>query len=328
MFPNIRQRIIILAGLAAAGLIYLNAAGPATPADGAHGVLLLKAAQPSAAIGTFIALTIPVIIISAVVGSFTSPLAGVFCLAAALIFPAVRGGSIDSWIRGISTGADFWALAAECFVWMVLLAIAAPACVVTAVRIARRLPRSWVDPDAFPGVDPANTTALATTADKPGGFLGAALWGSAVAGGSMTVRTSDRLASVAATLLSAVIGSLLASLLLRSPDAWQVVWSLFAAFALGSLLATLLLSPRTAMGLMLSPLLAGAFWYAVVAVGGGSPQRLLAAYFSRTFWNPAMALPIFYASAGTAGSLMGYAWAQVFSFSDEVAEETPAELRG
>jgi hypothetical protein len=298
MLPSLRHRVVIVLGIVAIGLLYLLAAPAAKPADGAAGVVLVHAAHPATAIGMFAAVSLAAALIGCLVGGLGNPLSAGFCVAIGLTFAAVRGGSIDSWIRGIASAANFWGLAAESLIWLVMLLLATMLSIALARRLRPRLPA------AFFGARPLTSDAAAIT-------------------GPLGDTVPAPLVAPLGTLFSVVTGGLAAALLLRSPDTYQVLWALFLSFTLSSLAAQTLLPARSPIGLIISPLLAAAAAHAYIALSGDSSQRVLAAYFNRTLFNPAMALPIFYASAGVAGAITGYAWARLFEETGEEPVTTP-----
>jgi hypothetical protein len=273
---------------------------------------------------TFIALAVPVVLVASLAGAMGNPLAAVFAVAAALAFPAVAGGSIDATLRSAGSARVYLLLAAEAVVWGGFVAAVAAACLKLSRRLADHAPPR-VEP--LPRGADGKPTAQATSAnpamppeDAAGAVLG--LGGAVV----QAVAEKTRLAAPLVQLLlgavvTALVGGLLAGLIVRSIDPWQVVWGLVIAFTLAGLIAHQLFPAPSPVAILVGPLLAAAACYALQAVLGGSGDAFRAAYFEGRLLAPALALPVYYASAGVVGASLGIGWSQVIYFMRDFKDE-------
>ena len=166
MFPQLRQRLLILAAVVAGGLVYLRGEATARAADGSDGLTLLFAAEPTAAVGAFILLSVPVVVLAAAAAAAGNPLAGIFTVAAALIFPVVRSGTIDHWMGNAAAPSDLLGLSAESGLWAVGVAGAVLSC----GWLSARMRPWWAGGGGGGGttVPPAGRAAAMGRRAKPG----------------------------------------------------------------------------------------------------------------------------------------------------------------
>ena len=314
-----QQRAIVTVASVAAGLIYLGWAGFGLPADGSGGCTLLFACSPPAAFGMFVLLSVPVLVLAALSASSGNVLSGVFVISAGLTFAAVEGGPIEDWLHSIAGPGAFVLLAVETAAWAALIAAALALCAVVRPALRKRLPAflTGQPPDeqnaaANPGAAPSvgNT--------KPRG-----------ATDQLLVQTRDRALevvrrrvawspSLGALAVTVLLAYILEWFLLRSPDTWQVVWVLIIAFALSSLAAHQIYPQTALLAVLLGPLVLAAAAYLWVAMGYDSAADLREGYYNfhglvggrEEVPQIAVALPIFYASAGVCGATLGLGWSQ------------------
>jgi hypothetical protein len=297
-----RQRLMILLAIFAAGFVMAGAAKSGAPADASGPYSLLYAAAPSEAMFWLVVFSAVAVCIGAVAGAFGNPLGGVFVVAMALIYPATRGGGIDLWLRAVESERDYWRLIMEMHLWAAWAVLV----IFGAMALGQALAR-W-----FPGVfvqvaDPEEIEELpdeVTTEES---------------------RIPVGLQPVLGALLAAVVGLVLTPFWVRSPDPQQVAWGLGAAYLLAGLFGHQTFPGGHPIGVLLAPFLGGAFWYVMVATdaGGAVAQAeggLLEVYFSKDLIRGSLAMPVHYASAGLAGVTMGVGWSQVLLWSKAMAD--------
>jgi hypothetical protein len=122
-------------------------------------------------------------------------------------------------------------------------------------------------------------------------------------------------------LLAAVsLGTVIPALIIRSPDVGQVIAGLSIGFVFASFAARQLAPGTPTSSLLLNPLFVGASASIVVAMSYDSGPGLRDAMYTllaaragteaRWLLPLALAMPVHYASAGVAGSVLGMAWSQ------------------
>lgn len=308
------QRLAILLAVVAVGLLYLPGAEVARAAGGSAGCTLLFAGSPLEAVGWFVLMSVPAVLIGGLVSTLGNPLGGVFTVAVGLLFPAVSGGPIDQWLRNAASAGAYWVLIAEAAVWAGLIVVAVVSCYGLS-----RAARSWL-PDSLLAGDRWRDRGPEPSEVRPArwvwgfhrreqtGILGALYSHDGLARlGPGRVAALQFWGSAAVTT---AVGGILAAMLMQSGDIWQVVGSLILAFMLSGLLGHQLFPSANPLGVLLSPLVAGAAWYAWVATAGLPDVSLLRAYFTDQLPNGGVALPIYYAAAGVAGASIGLGWSQ------------------
>lgn len=305
MLPSIRQRLVIALAVLVTGLLYLRHAEAAISADG-KGITLLGSATPTTAIIDFALVTLPGVALAGLAGSAGNPLGGIFALAAALVFAAVKGGSIDVWLRSAPSSAAYWRLLGETVMWMALWIVAAPICYSMGKKFRAIWPASWKQAEQW-------RDNLDRMSGSRGVFWGFTMPIKGGAGALMGRKENDPPLSDSVQLLGGMavataVGAAVAPLLLRSSDIWQVNWGLFFAFTAAGIAAHQIFPARNPMGILLSPFLAAIGWYAYIAISGDGAETMLTAFYSGESWHAGLALPIHYASAGVAGAAAGIGW--------------------
>ena len=279
MLPAFKQRLLITAAAIAGGLVWVLAAGPLGPADASSGLSLFDAQ-----IGVLPALLVlvlaglPALALAMGVSATGHPLAGIFTAATGLTCLAGAGGPIRGFVwRHTLPGGYGWLLG-ETVLWAGLLL-------------------AWI----------ALTHRLRPILRPRLGWLATpAHWGD-----DLSLTLPDGRALLAG-LVSMVAAGALATLLLQSQDTGQVIGSLILAFAVGGMVAHLLVAQPNPLAILLSPLALGfvAYGYVLLSPDLGSRDAVLAAWYGRALWGPALALPIYYASAGVCGCTVGLGIAQ------------------
>lgn len=117
--------------------------------------------------------------------------------------------------------------------------------------------------------------------------------------------------SLLAAGVAVVLGFGLASVLLKSHETWQVVWVLLIAFTVAGLAAHQLLPHLSHTLTLLAPLVVAMLAYGLVGMRYGAAANSLEAFFGDQLWEPALVMPVFYASAGVSGIALGIGWSQV-----------------
>jgi hypothetical protein len=305
---TLRQRSVLLIGAILAAFIWLQGIPAWTSAQGVAGASLLYAASPGQSIGLAIVLGAIVVIIAAATAALARVLHGVLALAVGLVFPAVRGGTIDEWLREAGSSQAYWLFVGESLLWALLIALAAVAIAAGARQLRPRLRWTRMTPQQeghFWGFEPPlNAGVLAGSSSRS----------------PLPPARRRRVNLLASTFVSTVIGATIAAMLVRSIEPWQVVWGIGIAFTVGSLLGHQMFPASNPLGLIVSPLIAAALWYGWAAITGGSSARMLHDYFGGSFTHAALALPIYYASAGVAGAAAGTLWSQAMFLSPQEGE--------
>ncbi|MBI1371958.1 MAG: hypothetical protein GC159_04245 [Phycisphaera sp.] len=311
MFPKTSQRVMMLIAIVVGGLVYLQGADVARAADGSQGCTLLFAASPVTAIGTILLYSIPALVLALVAAAMGNRLAGVFVIAAALLFPAIDGGTIDEWLRNVESARAYGILAGEAVVWGVLvigLHLLIEAVAPNLVRVVTR----------GTGVEPAPMTTerldlhLFSVRHFP------------VIGGLVLLSVAIRHSVQRATKLSdgqvrillsgvasTILGLVFSSMMLRNTDPVQIAWGLGIAFVFATTLATIMFPTDQPVGMLLSPITTSIVICGLLALSGQSGTQLLESYYRDGFWHAGLALPVYYASAGVMGATLGVGWSKL-----------------
>jgi hypothetical protein len=293
MLPILRQRIITAVAIALGALAWLSVRGSLQADDASAGISLFDAhVGPIAAVLLLLAAGLPAVLLGTLTSAWGHPLTGVFAVAVSLCIVAGAGGGIDGFLWRQTLPGGYANLLAESILW--LAALAGLLVLVQRLRgpIRRRLPN------------------LATEQHL---------------GGKMKLRLPDS-TSIVAGLVTAGIGALLANFLLQSTAVGQVIGSLILAFLIAALLGQIIIPQANPVGILLSPLIVAAATYAYVVFFGGyrGDAAVLAAWYHGELPGLALALPIYYASAGVAGSALGIGMAQAFEHARPRATEDSA----
>ena len=311
MFPNMKQRVGVVAMVVIGGLLYRHGVDAMRVAGGAEGASLLAADSPISAFGQLLSVTLAVVIMGSIVSALGNPLAGVFAAATALVVPAIVGGPIDEWLRSAAGASDYWTLAIEAGVWAVIITAVAKVIVTTAERLQARLPEIWFDEVADEG-DHNDESGLG--------------WDVVTMVAKSVKMRPAVMQSTLAAASATIIGLLPTAILMQTSAVNQAGWSIFVSFIIAGVLAHQLFPSRNPIGILISPLLTAMIWYIYAAVTQDGSTSMLSSYFTDHFVNGATALPIFYASAGVAGAAMGIGWSQAL-IKAHLAEQKLAERR-
>ena len=269
------QRLAIVIAAATAGAIWLSVRGPLGAPDGSTGLSVFSAmAHPVAAALLMLAAGLPAAVLAVMVSATGHPLSGVFSTAAGLGVLAAATGPIDGYLRRMTLPEGFGRLGFE-----VLLLFVGWGCLLAVLGWVRgpirdRLPKRLRGPHI-------------------GGGLG----------------RLDRSAALAG-LVCAVVGGVLANVLIQSSDSGQVIGSLVLAFALGGMAGQMALGPSNPTAILLSPAVVAIVAYWWVMIDQTSGEQVLATWYAGKLPGAALALPIHYASAAVAGCALGIGWAQ------------------
>jgi hypothetical protein len=310
----LRHRIVLIIGCILASFIWVRGSSAWKPAAGVDGATLLDAAALGQSIGLAIVLLGVVIVVGMLIAAVTTPVQGALAMAIGLIVPAVRGGTIDEWMRQAESSSAFGMLAIESLLWAVMLGLGAAGIAAGSSKLRKRMRRG-----KGAGADEPAAGLWGQKVRTEAGLLGGPADRSPV-----PVHLRGRVNMVLGMVVSVIVGGAAAMLLVRSIDPWQVVWGLGLAFLFAAMIGQQMFPSNNPLGLLVSPLIAGAVWYAYAAVTGGSGQRMLHDYFTGSFVHAALAMPIFYASAGVAGAAAGVLWAQSMNKATEQAKPTSA----
>ena len=122
-----------------------------------------------------------------------------------------------------------------------------------------------------------------------------------------------------AGIVTAAVGAALLMFFQQSPDSGQVIGAMLVSFTAAALLAHQLFPTAARLPMLLAPLCVAFATYAWMAVSNDSASHVLLRYFTDfsqaeppiiTLPPLALALPVFYASAGVAGVALGVGWSQ------------------
>lgn len=287
MLPNMRQRLIIATCAIGGGLIWLLVREPLTAADGASGISLLAArVGPVAAWGIAIGAGIPALVLAVLASTSGNPISGVFAGCAALTILAAYGGSMDGWVRRMqqvdALPGAYGGLIVEMLMWHAGLVA-----MLGLIQIGRSPLRTRIPALAF-----EDHLGLDIDMKVPGAR------------------------SLLPGLVCAIVGGVIALLLLQVTDTAQVVLGLMFAFAVGGMVGHYMFPQSNPVGILFSPAVVAIGAYAYVLLRFRSPENaVLQAWFDaglplrQRVPGLAMALPIHYASAAVAGAALGIGWA-------------------
>lgn len=318
MFPTLKQRLGILAAIALGGWVFVRASSAAAQPDG--GCSLLFAESPLAAIVAMIAAGALTLGLAAAAGATGNVLAGPFVLGGAVLCAAVRGGGARQWLIHAQTPrADYLWLAAEAVLWFILIALALAAMFRLRPRVRAATPAWAVSPSFSDMADQLHLPADAPDRHRAMTLLAGPIVPivAEVLEAQQEARDKQRHShsaqqAWAAAFTAAIVGGILAWILLRNTETKQVAWGLGVAFMVGSLTGHLLFPGGRVLPIILSPLLTAAAGYVLAAMRYTNPDDLLHAVHTAQAVPLALALPVYYASAGVMGAAMGVGWAQAF----------------
>ena len=267
------------------GLPWLRAA------DGSTGVAVVSS-EAGAVLGWVVLLLSGgvAIALAAGVGAATrNRLAGVFTLAAAGLMLAVWGGPIHGWMWRSSLPGGYGWLAAEAVVWALGLAGFFGGQALLEARL----------PDASARQASPQRRHETDTPEEA--------WWLVPASG----------------VLAAAVGGVLTHFFVTREDVGQVVGALILAFAIAAGVSQVVTRVHRSTGLLLAPLLAAIGGYLWTAWSYPSHDAVLAAWYGGEITGLSLGLPIFYATAGTLGAVLGTGLGR--HVADAMTEEDDAE---
>ena len=284
VFPPMRQRLLIAVAVAIGAGSWMAVAPMLQAIDGASGLSLATArVGMGQAVALVYVAAIPTIAAGLVVAAAGHRLSGVFAVAGALTIIATSAGSIDGWFRRdpVSMPEPYVGLIVELAIWMVIVLATLVLTEKLAPRLRPRLPALMVSAADAPSQDGPRT----------------------------------RIQSCGAAVLCAAVAGALALVMIRSTDAGQVTWALIVAFFVGALVSQSVIPQCHPWAIVLSPALVGVAAYLWVLFGFGSHEMFLTSWYAMgrsatAIPGPAMALPVFYASAAVVGVTAGLGCAE------------------
>lgn len=267
------------------GIVLVMAKPALLSADAAAGITLTHShlGLTMALLVTLVA-AIPAILMGMFTTATGHPLSGAFVVSTCLMFLAMAGGSMDGWVRSITGPSAYGSLIVETMIWSFILAWTITLCHLLRPAIRRKasaIPR-FLLPDEQ---------------------------------GQMVRLTLPNARGLGAAAIAALVGGLVSMILLRSPETGQVVGALLVGFTLAGLAGQMTLNQGSSpAAILFAPAIVAIIAYSLVAWQYDQHEDLLAAWFALTTTMPGasdrllslgMALPIFYMSAGVAGTTIG-----------------------
>ncbi len=290
MFPVFRQRVLlVIACLLGSFLAVHLGARWLAPTDVSQGLSLMST---SVGLGLAIVAAVLVLVPAWALGTFVCvtghPLSGLFVISVSLTALACAGGPISGWIHRTPVPASYKSLMLETFLWAAILTL------LTALMLWLRNTIRQARPQ------------LATT-DHLGQDLS---W------------TSQPAQAAYAGVLCAAISGALAYVLIPTQQVGQVVGGLILGGTIGGLAGQLVFPKlRNPVGLLLSPALVALAGYAL-ALRYPGPTAFFTDWYRLRLSGLMLVLPIYYASAGLTGVIIGVGWAQALLHGDrEEGEE-------
>ncbi len=291
MLPSLRQRLILAGAILLGALGFLAARPYLEPYDLSTGISLFSArvAMP-AALGIALVASLPAVVLAIFASATGHPLAGVFAMCMSLAVLAGMGGSVDGWFWRSPLPSEYGSLISEMVIWQ------------TGIVLLILLIQKFREPirKKFP--------ALAFN-----DHLGSNTW----------VRLPG-LTALLAGVISAAVGALLTFVLMRNTDTGQAVGAVLIAFTAGGLAAQSLFPQRNPIGILFSPALVAIISYVFAMLRYDSAESLLSALYANKLMaglpGTCKVLPIFYASVGVAGCIMGIGMAQSIERSGKMSE--------
>jgi len=273
MLPDLQHRLLIVAAIAVGLVPWWLMASPLGGLHGNHAPTILFAAhEPPAVIAMLIVILLPALFASLVVATLTGPLAGAFSFTASLTLALTAEGDMQAWLSIAALPSAFTTLAYEAIIWAVILLTVICLLYVASARMRRVLSRDSSQSMTLIGLHWHSLLALATTV---------------------------------------VVGAVGTELLAASASNKQIITSLVIAFTVAGLMAGLMFPKAGALPALIAPMLLAIGAYLYVAGAFMNEAQILAAIYGRRVPGIALALPAFYASAGTLGCTLGLGVAQV-----------------
>lgn len=289
MFPVLRQRLLLVAGVVLGGLVWLLVLPYLSAADGSGGVVLLDA-RVGVVLGIVLTVVGGLVAMGLACGAVAmgNPLAGPFVVAGALVFPAAAGGGVGGYLRrhGFAVSGYDW-LMVEAMLWLAMW-VGVLGLLFRARRWLRpRLPRAM------------RMTHLVT----PG----------TVGLDEARLQRED----VYAAGVACVVGYLVCAVAVRTPAVGQAVAGVTLASGVGSAVGLSLFRTARPWLTLLSPMVVSLAAAGYLRMRVGSPLAVEAAFNVLALPGATMAVPIYFASAGVAGAVLGAALAQSLAAGGE-----------
>ena len=292
MFPPLRNRLLVIAGILLGSWVWCFAATALVPGDGSGAPALWWAeGGPAMAVVKLLLFGLPIIGISLVASSTGNPLSGLFALATGLWIVAAQGATIEGWFHrtDASLPGDYFKLAIEVVIWCAAMLLF----LIGAIRLRKPM-----------------RAKLPMVIDEDRG------------GDDMTIGIPDR-ATWVASLSTAVISAVLCFFLVRTADKGQVIGALMVSFMIGSLMGDILCAflfqkhPSNVAWVVIAPTLVGLGAYIQTAIGYGQGDAFRSAVFNGGVSGLSLVLPIYYASAAIAGCCLGAGWVRLLLPGEE-----------
>ncbi|WP_432797465.1 hypothetical protein [Poriferisphaera sp. WC338] len=277
MFPNFKQRILIICSASIGAFILIFAAHALMPKDASTGIVLLNANLGLLpALFSLLIYAIPAIVLALLCSAAGHPYAGLLVASFSLLVLAAAGGSPEGFIWSIESPQQYLTLIFETLIWLALFIA-----FLFAIHITRPTLRKKLE----------HVPSLQTHAPDFNLFV------------------NFNSNAIIALLLSAGIAGFLTNNLILSTATAQSTCSLILAFGLAAFLTKLIIPKTNPLAIFLSPFLVAIVAYALIRFNATSYPTMTALYiklYQQDFPGMAIALPIQYASAAVFGSVLGY----------------------
>ena len=295
MLPTLRNRLLITLTAGLGVFAWLFAMQFMIPTDRSTGLSLFSAGSgvPTAILVAVLA-GVPVTLLGLVSAAGGHPLAGVFSVTASLTIAAATRGRMLGWVQSNadngSLPAAYQRLMLEAVIWFTgLLAM------LMVIQYLRSPLRSRI-----PALASHDHLGIDTRVRFPNGL------------------------ALAAGAITAILGGLLTNVFVRSDATGQVVCGLVLAFTLAAMAAQLIVRQANPVMILLAPLAVAMAGYGYVTYSYNGTDQFLRAWQTGRIVGPALAMPVFYASAAVTGCALGVGLAQSMLAGDTTHATTTA----
>lgn len=288
MLPSIRQRIIFIIALIPAIGTWLTVAGVLRSIDQTSGFSLFSSGSGTLQALICLILASVVVLLVASVPTITGTLlSGALAFSCSLCVLAGVGGTIDGWMRRSQLPADYGYLMIELIMWLGIEILCLAGIQAAASKVKKQYPKIATKPlfEPFYFSKPRSQTFMMT-------------------------------------LLMALVSGLLSAIFIQSTDVGQIIGAVTLSFMIGGAISqSVFTKNQNLLPAVGAPCLVGLVTYTYVLIQFSAKHQVLAAWYNLDgqvgsiahLAGPALVLPIYYASAGLAGGVIGLAVGQTLT---------------